>query len=400
MAKYKYFVIIIPYVFLFAIYSCDDNPSSTKSSFEVTVTNTRGTPIEGAILEGGIDWESFRVVTDSRGRAVMPGFARYIRATIKKNNYYSLIENYLRPGVYALWHMPRILTEIGDIEGDLIRFEYFQILTINYGGQYRVYDFDGSSLSEALMVEFPYQVKQFKLIGDLLWYTTHRNGIYVYSLFDSMNPEEYFHLDIDGYLQAFDVKDSLVVVGSSSGPGPIRLFSYHNDGTVIQLDSMANFSVRRVYFRSHYLITTGYTTDLYCIFDIADPTDIRFVYRGNLDGYESLFLYGDTLILKSSGGNASRGEYDYFMIDMSDPANPSDAGEFTANGRIEYMIDDHMSVGRLYLDNNALCVFLRDPSGDFQAVAVVSEFYGYRYHHGNTSPYFLIGEKLWKLEER
>jgi hypothetical protein len=330
----------------------------------------------------------------------MPGFARYIRATIKKNNYYSLIENYLRPGVYALWHMPRILTEIGDIEGDLIRFEYFQILTINYGGQYRVYDFDGSSLSEALMVEFPYQVKQFKLIGDLLWYTTHRNGIYVYSLFDSMNPEEYFHLDIDGYLQAFDVKDSLVVVGSSSGPGPIRLFSYHNDGTVIQLDSMANFSVRRVYFRSHYLITTGYTTDLYCIFDIADPTDIRFVYRGNLDGYESLFLYGDTLILKSSGGNASRGEYDYFMIDMSDPANPSDAGEFTANGRIEYMIDDHMSVGRLYLDNNALCVFLRDPSGDFQAVAVVSEFYGYRYHHGNTSPYFLIGEKLWKLEER
>lgn len=391
---------IIPFILLVAIYSCDDDPSSPGSAFEVMVTDTHGVPLEGAILEGGIDWEYFRIVTDSRGRAEMPGFARDIRTTIRKNNYLSLIENYLRPGVYTLWRMPRMLTEIGDIEGDLIRFEYFRILTINYGGEYRVYDFDGSSLSEALMVEFPYQVKEFKLIGDLLWYTTHHNGIYVYSLFDSMDPEEYFHLDIDGYLQAFDVRDSLVAVASSSGPGPIRLFSYYNDGTVTQLDSMANFTARRVYFRSHYLITTGYTTDLYCVFDVADPADIRFVYRGNLDGYESLFLRGDTLILKSTGGNASRGKYNYFMIDMSDPADPSDAGEFTANGRIEYIIDDYTAVGRYYFDNNALSVFLWDPHGEFVSVAMVSEFYGYRYHHGSTPPYFLIGEKLWKLEER
>lgn len=396
----KYILKLIALLFLLCAFSCDDNTSSSRFPFEITVTDIHGWPIEGAIVEGGFDWDSFRVVTDRWGRAEMPGVARDVRATIKKNNHYSLIENYLRPGVYILTPTPQILTEIGEIKGDLIRFEYFRILTINYQGEYRVYNFNGYNLSEMVMVELPIPVKEFKLLGNLLWYTTHQDGIYVYSLFDSMHPVELLHLDIDGYLKAFAVKDSLVAVGSQSSPGPIRLYSYHTDGTVTELDRIENFTTRRIYFRSHYLITTGYATDLYCIFDVADPTDIRFVYRGNLDGFESPFLHGDTLILAASGGNASRGEYGYFMIDMSDPANRSDIGGFAADGRIDNIEDDFTAVGRYYFDGDALSVFKRTTGGDFEAVAMVSEFYGYRFHHGSAPPYYLIGEKLWKLEER
>ncbi|UCE66728.1 MAG: hypothetical protein JSU85_01560 [Candidatus Zixiibacteriota bacterium] len=395
MLKYTHILKTIPFIVLLAIYSCDDNPSSTGSLFEVTVTDTLGTPIEGAILEGGMDWDYYRVITDSRGRAVMPGVARDVRTVIKKSNFFSIAENHLYPRTYVLTPTPKMLVEIGDIEGDLIRFEYFRILTINYQGEYRVYNFDGNSLYEILMVEFPHQVKELKLLGDELWYTTHQDGIYVYSLFNSLNPVELFHLDIEGYLKPFAVKDSLVVVGSQSSPGPIRVYSYHNDGTVTELDRIGDFSVNKIYFRGDYLIVTGYYSNLYTIFNLENPSDIRLVYNGHYGGFESSFLYGETLIIAPRyPGNV------YIMVDLSDPTNPEEIGGFAVTGRLEDFINDSTAVGRYYYNNDGLCVFERAPRTNFQAVAMVSEFYAYRFHHGSAPPYFLIGGKLWKLEER
>jgi len=386
---------IIPFILLVAVYSCDNNPSSSGSSFEVMVTDTLGAPIEGAILEGGIDWGSFRIVTDSRGRAVMPGFARDVRTVIKKTNFFSRAENNLYSGTYKLTPTPKRLVEIGDIEGDLIRFGYFRILTISYQGEYRVYNFDGSSLHEIFMVQFPPAVKEFRLFGDELWYTTHDDGIYVYSLFDALNPIQLFHLDIEGYLKPFAVKDSLVGVGSLSGAGPIRLYSYHDDGTVTELDRIGDFSASRLYFLDHYLLRTVKYSDSYSIFDIEDPSDIRLVYNGQYGGFQGSFLYTDTLIITPSyPGNV------YITIDLSDPANPEEIGSFSVTGILEGIINDSTAVGRYYYYNDGLCVFERSRHGNFETVAIVSEFYGTWYHHGNTPPYFLIGDKLWKLEER
>jgi hypothetical protein len=385
-------IFILPLLF----YSCDENGSSQRylPPFEVTVTDTLGRPIEGAILEGGIDWDHFRETTDSRGRAVMPGFARDVRTIIRKSNYFSIYETYLHPAVYVLMPTPKVLVDLGAIEGDLISFEFFKILTINYQGEYRVYDFNGSSLSENMMVEFPPAVKEFKLFGDLLWYTTHDDGIYVYSLFNPLNPFQYFHLDIDGYLGPFDVKDSLVAVTSNYRPGPIRLLSYHTDGTVNELDRIGDFSANKIYFLGDYLIITGYGSG-YTIFDVADPSDIRLAHNGSYGRSSSSFLRGDTLILAPDYG-----DYNYVMIDLSDPANPEEFGRFSATGRIDHILNDSTAIGEYYYEYQALCVFDRTSPTNFDAVAMVSEFYGYQGHHGGSPPYYLIGGRLWRLENR
>jgi hypothetical protein len=80
--------------------------------------------------------------------------------------------------------------------------------------------------------------------------------------------------------------------------------------------------------------------------------------------------------------------------------DPTEIGEFVANGKIDFMVDDITAVGRYYSDFNALTVFKKDSDGDFEAVAIVSEFYGYQEHYGAFPPYFLIGGKLWKMEAR
>lgn len=395
----KYIFKAVFLILLISLYSCDDNTSSSRFPFEITVTDKIGMPVEGAIVEGGFDWEHFWVMTDSWGRAEVPGFGRVFPAAIKKDNHFSIIVDHLRSGTYSLSPTPLKLGEIGRIKGDLIRFENSRIITINYQGEYRVYSFNGYDISEILMVELPFPVVEFKLFGDELWYTTFQDGIYVYSLADPMNPAELFHLDFYGLPRAFDVKDSLVAVGANAGTGPIRLFAYHTDGTVTELDRIGNLAVRKIYFRSHYLIALNYYSNLYTVFDVADPNDVRFEYQGNHEGYYSPFFYGDTLILEGSGIYPPEEKMGFLMIDMSDPGNPSEIGEFMAEGRIDYIVDDFTAVGRYYLDGDAMSVFKRTAAGDFEAVAMVSE-HGYDYHHGSDPPYFLTCERLWKLEKR
>jgi hypothetical protein len=379
--------------------SCGDNGSSPGPDFIVRVLDYQGQPLDGAYIEGGIDWDHFIVVTDNNGEAIVPGHARNNRVTIYKNNYFSLIENYLSPDDYILDPTPFILTEIGEIEGDVIRFDPGRILSVTYQGNYHVYDYNDNNVIEIATAEFPYQVKNFKLYDDTLWYTTHENGMYVYSINDPFNPEQLFHLDISGYLKPFARKDSIVVVGPLSSPGPIRVFSHRDNGTVDELDRIGDFSVGYLTFISYYLIKLQGQINPLMIFDLSDPSDIRFVYSDHYDGYSRPFMYGDTLVLRSTHGNAWYG-HGYLEIDLSDPANPLDLDGFTARGRIEDIVDDSTAVGRYYYHDSALSVFRRDPQGDFEPIAIASEFYGYKEHQGCNPPYFVIGDRLWKMEER
>ena len=76
-------------ILLFAISGCenllfdDDN----EPPFTVTVLSKEGEPVEGAILEGGFDWDWFRVETDDEGTAMVPGCGLGESTTIFKNNY-------------------------------------------------------------------------------------------------------------------------------------------------------------------------------------------------------------------------------------------------------------------------------------------------------------------------
>lgn len=378
---------------------CDEKGSSPGPDFTVRVIDDQGQPLEGAYIEGGIDWDHFRIATDSRGKAVIPGHARYERVTIYKNNFFSLIENYLSPDDYVLVPTPFILAEIGSLEGDAIRFEPNRILTVTYSGNYRVYGYNDNDVIEIASAEFPYQVKNFKLYDNTLWYTTHDNGIYVYSLTDPLNPAQVYHLDISGYLEPFAQKDSIVVVGPLSGHGPIRVFSYSDIGTVDELDRIGDFSVGHLSFISDYLIKLQGQGDPLTIFDLSDPSDIRLVYNVHYDGYDRPLMHSDSLIL-TGAGRAMSGIREYKMIDLSDPRYPLEEYDFSATGQIEDIIDDSTAIGRFYFDDTALCVFRRNPQGDFETIAIVSEFYGYKEHQGCNPPYFIIGDRLWKMEEQ
>ena len=51
----RYILNAIALLLAISIYSCDDKTSSSQSPFEITVTDTDGLPLEGAIVAGGLD---------------------------------------------------------------------------------------------------------------------------------------------------------------------------------------------------------------------------------------------------------------------------------------------------------------------------------------------------------
>jgi hypothetical protein len=391
-------IVFISFIVLFV--SCDKKSLSPgNGEFLVKVVDPQGQPVAGAYIEGGIDWEEFRVTTDNEGWACLPGYALDVRATIYRNNFFSKIENDLRPGEYVRTPTPCIFVEIGEIEGEAIRFESDMILSVTYQGDYHVYSYNHEGLTELATAEFPYSVKNFKLYGDTLWYTTHENGIYVYSLSDPLNPRQLFHLDIDGYLWPFAKRDSIVAVGSFYEPGPLRVFSYFPDGNIEELDRIENYLIREMTFISNYLITLGNYYNLPTVFDLQDPTDVRVVYNGENWEYDSGFMYYDTLVLVSRSGNAWSGTVDYLMLDLSDPSNPIDSYEFSATGWISEIIDDSTALGNYYYHSCAFCVFNRSSHSKFETIAIISEEGFLNGYGGCFPPYFIICDHLWMLIE-
>ncbi|MEE8417775.1 MAG: hypothetical protein V3S06_03845, partial [candidate division Zixibacteria bacterium] len=224
---------LMPFAVLFLLFACDREVSSPGPDFSVRVTDHQGQPLEGAYIEGGMDWDYFRVVTDSRGKAVIPSHALYKTVIIYKNDFFSLRVPAMKSGEYPLTPTPYTLREIGEIEGDAVKFESDEVITVTYRGEYRVYGYGNDNLWELTLFELPHQVKTFKLRGDTLWYSTHENGIFAYSLADPYNPVQLLHLDISGYIRSFALKDSLVAVARSNYDfGYITLFSYSPDGSV------------------------------------------------------------------------------------------------------------------------------------------------------------------------
>ncbi len=391
---------LMPPTVLFLLFACDRKVSSPGPDFSVRVTDHQGQPLEGAYIEGGMDWDYFRVVTDSRGKAVIPSHALYKSVTIYKNDLFSLRMPAMKPGEYQLMPTPNILYKIGEIEGDALIFDPHTIITVTYQGEYRVYDYGNDNLWELTLFELPHQVKTFKLRGDTLWYSTHENGIFAYSLADPYNPIQLFHLEISGYIKSFALKDSLVAVARSNYDfGYITLFSYSPDGSVNEFDQVDSVWAERMVIRSDYLIAHREYSPHLKVFDLADPNHIQQVYSNTFDGYRKPIFHNDTLFLSSIAGNDTTGIHILRAVDFTDPANPSDLFALNATGWIENIIDDSTAIGRYYYHYEALCVFRRNLLGDFETIAIVSEL-GYREHRGCKPPYFIIGERLWKLAER
>jgi hypothetical protein len=375
--------------------SCADK----EGPFEIKVVSTDNVPIEGACIRGGIDWNYFNVQTDQDGMAILPGHARGENATIFKTNFLPEIVEYLAPAVYTLEPTSKSLRLIGEVEGGAIRFCSDTLTTITYQGNYHLYTFNDNGVTELASAQLPSCVKKFELFGDTLWFSTHDDGIYVYSLENSFNPQQICHLSITGYLKPFAIKDSIITICGSSGPGLLRIFSFTFDGQFQELASIGNFNVKDMIFISHYLILVGGEESLPTIFDLQDPEHPQLVYNGLEWAYQSGIILGTSLVLVPTSGNAM-GYVTYKLLDLSNPPSPHEEGTFVADAWLSDIINENTAVGRYYFDyTESIAILKGSITNSFSTVAIVSEGELWEGFGGSMPPYYIIGNNLWKLED-
>lgn len=395
--------IILLFIVILLISGCgkeQDEIGPPEGQFEVKVLSSFWQTVEGATIEGGIDWEHFQVQTDSMGIAILPGFALGQGALIYRNNFFPQHVQSLSPTIYFITHTPKKFRFIGDIAGWAIRFDAGTLITVDYHGGYHIYSYSDQGITEIASAQIPKTIRETQLHGDTLWFSTHDDGIYVYSLENPLNPQQLFHLDIPGYLGSFALKDEIIVVGNPWDRDSLRVYSYNTSGECQEIASFGNYLVVKMAFISDYLIVVNYYDNLPAVFDLQDPTNPYLVYNGVEPDFWSGFLFRNYLILIPR--SELRGETtNYKLIDLSDPTNPSTAGFFSADSRLLKIINDTTAIGRYYSYSGAISVLSGGITWGFKTVAIITDdtfVQGLRHEfEGCAPPYFIIGECLYKL---
>ncbi len=373
---------------------------SSNGDFRVTVYSSEGQAIVGARIAGGIDWDYFCVETDFEGNALLPDHARGQWARIYKNNFYPLIIEELTPGLYLIEPTPQRFTSIGEIEGDAIRFDAAQIITITYHGDYHVYTYSDQQVTEIVLAQLPAGVRFFKVFGDTLWLSTHGEGFYVYSLQNPQQPQQICHLDISGYnIRPFAVKDTILAVGIREGP--LRIFSFDYSGQYQELASIGDYWVNDMTFISHYLIVNGCVTGNIqsqpIIYDVQDPANPQLIYTGSQPDSWTGILYENFLVLHPYYWN-NNGSTGYKLLDLTNPASPQELGPFPTDVTLAYVIEDNIAIGERYEQMPSVAVLNGAITSGFNTVAILSEMLGEGFG-GSLPPYYIVGNQLWKLSD-
>jgi len=397
-------------IFLIIIISLYSGCEDSIGQFKVKVVTPNRQPVEGVTVEGGIDWESFQVKTDSRGIAILPSFAFNYDALIYKNNLFpkridlSRFPFYLPQNTYIITPTPEQLKPIGDVEGWSIQFDQGILVTIDYQGGYHVYSYSSQGVLEILYIQLPASaIRDTQLRGNTLWFSTHDDGIYVYSLVDPFDPQQLYHLNIAGYLGKLAINDWVVVVGSGFDREVLRVYSYNTSGEIQELSRFGNHLGVNLNFRDDYLIVLDYHDNLPAVYDLHDPANPFLVYNGIEPDYWHGFLYENYLILRPKWELVGE-KTNFKIIDLSDPANPSTAGFFYADAQITQIIDENTAIGRYHIYSGATSILRGNIASDFKTTAIVTDNpWVQNFLHqfeGCSSPFFIIGKRLYKLEEQ
>ncbi len=408
--------ILLLSMIILLISGCEDN----RGHFRVKVVSPYRQPVEGATIEGGIDWQHFQVQTDSRGITILPGFALMYDAFIYKTNFFpkyvplALSAHTIISYTYIIEPTPKQFRLIGSVEGWSILFDSGTLVTVDYQGGYHVYSYSDQGITEIASAQIPGTIKDTQLHGDTFWFSTHSDGIYVYSLADPLNPQQLFHLDIPGYLGSFALKNEIIVVGHPSYKETLRIYSYNTSGECQEIASFGNYLVRKMAFISDYLVVVNYYDNLPAVFDLQDPSNPYLVYNGVEPDYWHGFLYKNYLVLVPKPDLVEeQTNYklidlpDYKLIDLSDPTNPTTNGFFSADSQLFKIINDSTAMGRYHVWSGGISVLSGNITQGFKTVAISTDnpfhpffLLGFHEFEGCAPPYFIIGEQLWKLEDR
>lgn len=386
--------IFITIVSLFSI-NCNSD-----GAFRVTVYSSEMQPIGGARIAGGFDWDAFSVETDFEGVAILPSHARGQRATISKTNFYPYEVESLEPRYYVIESTPQMMKLIGEINGDLVQavqFDSDRISAVDYHGNYHVYEYNDNGLNQIASVQLPGCIRYFKVFGNTLWLSTHEQGFYVYSLQNLLQPQIICHIDIPGCnIRPFAVKDTILAVAETEGA--LRLFSFSYDGQFQEIVGLGDFWVRDVTFISHYLIIVGAeTSNRKCfpvVYDLQDPANPQCVYTGSEPEFLFCFMYKNYLVMQSYSYTSV--PIDYRLLDLSNPANPHEAGSYPSEAYFIDIINDSTAIG---MYSPSVAVLKGGILSGFNIAATVSEGYMLDEFGGSYPPYYIIAHNLWKLED-
>jgi hypothetical protein len=377
--------------------------SSSKGQFEVRVlSSSSGFPVAGATISGGIDWTAFEVKTNDEGIALLPGSARGEWARIYKNNFFPYHVESLSPTHYFIKPTPKKFKLIGDISGWSIRFDSGTIITVDYQGGYHLYSYNDQGIIEIASAQIPKCIRETQLHGDRLWFSTHDDGIYVYSLEDPFQPVQLFHLAIPGYLGSFAMKDSIIVVGNPWDNDSVRVFNYNTNGDFQEIARFGNHLIEKMAFIGNYLVILNYYDCLPVIYDLKDLANPCLIYKGVEPEYWYGFLFRNYLVLIPNLDFINE-TTTYKLINLSDPAHPSTSGFFSADSKLFEIVDDRIAIGRYYLWTGATSVLIGDINQGFKTIAIITDHPWVQIFlhesEGCAPPYFIIGERLWKLED-
>jgi len=386
-------------VFILAIITgCSKkNPVESSANITVKVITDNGVPVAGAWIEGGIDWDFYSVSTDSAGQAVLPGSALSHTAAIYRTNYFPIFTEIIESGQYYIQPTSKQLLELGPVLGNPVKFGAGQLVTIDYWGWYRVYLYD--TQSAVLMASQQLQdsflcVKQIKMSGDTMWFSTHDRGIYAYSLAAVSSPQLLFHLNIPGGRNVFAVKDSILAIGSPWEPDSISIIVWHGDGTWYKISGMQKYIVTAMAFVGNNLVTMGYT-GLPDIFDVSDPTHPYLGYHGLEPEYKGGFIYGQYAVLTcylsySKGKMATQ----FKVIDVV-IRDTMVVGTFNSDAYPMGVASSQYGYG--WMGSHTFSVLSGSILSGFSTVATMAEPGNYATitSNGGSHPYYLFGNKLW-----
>lgn len=373
-----------------------ENPET--GAFSVKVNSISGIALEGAAIEGGVDWESFSAKTDPLGKAILPAYASLQGAVIHLDNYFPVLVTLKRPYTYSLMPTPRRLRPLGGISGEAVRFETGLLTTVGYSGAYHLYAFDTAGVAEIATTQLSSKaIKQTRMVADTLWLATHDDGLYAYSLADPYNPQMIQHLDIPGNCAVFALNGNIVAVGDFGGQDSVRVFSFHDDGSFQELARFGDSYVVSLEFLGDYLVVGNNIDSHPTIYDLSNPTNPVLRYNDTEPDYWYGVLIGTQLVLNPRARNS-----DHKRIDLTNPASPQIAGVFPADSELICFPDATMAVGRYNLVGSAVTVLQGNFSIGYTTTAVVSgESIRLSNDFGGCAPpYFIIGNRLWILEDR
>lgn len=397
----KQFIFVIAIVI---VTGCDkDNPINSGQPFQITIRSQDGEPVEGATVEGGIDWNFYQVQTNDVGVATLPGSARKQRAIIYKTNFLPNSVSAIEPSRYILNKTLKKLNLIGTVAGNAIKFTQGELITLDYGGTYHLYSYNDQNISEIYshqLHDSATAIREMQLFGDTLWFTTHNSGVFVFSIQNPSSPVFLFRLSISGYLGPFTVKDSILVLGDPWEPGPLRVMVYNVTGEYQESSRMQNYFVRKMAKIGSAVIVFGNSESLPTVFDISEPSSPRILYNGLEWDYQSGFFYQRLALLTPKYGYGGDNiQLDYKVLDFTRPASPTQMNFFSADSWLTEIVSDSFAIGNYYYHTQTISVLNGSITSNFQTVATVSEntIDGVG---GACPPYYIIGGRLWKLVDR